>query len=115
RLVNLDFVSAVKALGGSDARIIFLHILPNALGPILVMVSFGIAGSILVESSLSFLGFGVPQPTASWGDILNNGRNDIQGTWWLTVFPGLAIFLTVTCFNLVGEGFRDALDPQRER
>lgn len=115
RLVNLDYVQAVRALGGSNLRIMTMHILPNALGPILVMTSFGIAGAILVESALSFLGFGVPQPMASWGDLLNNGRNDINGTWWLTVFPGLAIFLTVTCFNLVGEGFRDALDPQRER
>jgi len=114
RLANRDFVMAVRALGGSHARIIFLHILPNALGPILVLVSFGIAGSILVESTLSFLGFGVPQPTASWGDLLNNGRNDIQGTWWLTVFPGLAIFATITCFNLVGEGVRDALDPKKK-
>lgn len=114
RLVNLDFVQAVRGLGGSSARIIFRHILPNALGPILVLASFGMAGSILVESALSFLGFGVPQPTASWGDLLNNGRNDIQGTWWLTLFPGLAIFLTVTCFNLIGEGVRDALDPRRQ-
>ncbi len=114
RLVNQDFVQSVRALGGSNVRIIFRHILPNGLGPILVLVSFGIAGSILVESGLSFLGFGVPQPMASWGDLLNNGRNDIQGTWWLTVFPGMAIFITVTCFNLVGEGVRDALDPRRE-
>lgn len=113
RLVNLDYVVAVRALGGSHLRIIFRHILPNGLGPILVMVSFGIAGSIVIESALSFLGFGVPQPMASWGDLLNNGRNDIQGTWWLTVFPGCAIFLTVTCFNLVGEALRDALDPRR--
>jgi peptide/nickel transport system permease protein len=114
RLGGRDFVQAVRALGGSNARIIFNHILPNALGPILVTASFGIAGSIVVESALSFLGFGVPQPMASWGDLLNNGRNDIQGTWWLTVFPGLAIFITVTCFNLVGEAVRDALDPRRE-
>jgi peptide/nickel transport system permease protein len=114
RVVNLDFVQAVRALGGSNLRIIFLHVLPNALGPILVVISFGIAGSILIESGLSFLGFGVPQPTASWGDLLNNGRADIQGTWWLTVFPGLAIFLTVTCFNLMGEGIRDALDPRKD-
>ncbi len=114
RLINQDFVQSVRAIGGSDLRIIFRHILPNGLGPILVLVSFGIAGSILVESGLSFLGFGVPQPMASWGDLLNNGRNDIRGTWWLTVFPGMAIFLTVTCFNLVGEGVRDALDPRRE-
>lgn len=113
RLVGQDFVQGVRALGGSNMRIIFLHILPNALGPILVMVSFGIAGSILVESALSFLGFGVPQPMASWGDLLNNGRNDIKGTWWLTLFPGFVIFVTVTCFNLLGEGIRDALDPRR--
>ncbi len=113
RLVGMDFVQSVRALGGSSLRIIFLHILPNGLGPILVMTSFGIAGSILIESGLSFLGFGVPQPMASWGDLLNNGRNDIKGTWWLTVFPGLAIFATVTCFNLLGEAVRDALDPRR--
>lgn len=113
RLVNLDFVQGVRAIGGGHNRIIFMHILPNAIAPILVLASFGIAGSILVESTLSFLGFGVPPPTASWGDLLNNGRNDIQGTWWLTIFPGFAIFLTVTCFNLVGEGIRDALDPRR--
>lgn len=115
RLVNLDYVQSVRALGGSNFRIIFLHILPNALGPILVLVSFGIAGSIVIESALSFLGFGVPQPMASWGDLLNNGRNDIQGLWWLTVFPGVAIFATVTCFNLMGEGVRDALDPKKQR
>lgn len=115
RLVNLDYVMAVRALGGGNLRIILLHILPNGFGPILVMISFGIAGSIVIESALSFLGFGVPQPMASWGDLLNNGRNDVRGNWWLTVFPGLAIFLTVTCFNLVGEGVRDALDPRRER
>ena len=114
RLVNQEFVLSARSLGASNFRLIFRHILPNALGPILVLTSFGIAGSILVESTLSFLGFGVPQPMASWGDLLNNGRNDIQGTWWLTVFPGLAIFVTVTCFNLIGEGVRDALDPRRD-
>lgn len=114
RIVNQEFVMSAKSMGASNFRLIFRHILPNALGPILVITSFGIAGSILVESTLSFLGFGVPQPMASWGDLLNNGRNDIQGTWWLTVFPGIAIFLTVTCFNLIGEGVRDALDPKRD-
>lgn len=115
RLVNMDYIQAIRALGGGNIRIIFLHLLPNGLGPILVLVSFGIAGSILIESGLSFLGFGVPQPMASWGDLLNNGRNDVQGLWWLTIFPGMAIFLTVTCFNLVGEGVRDSLDPMKER
>jgi len=113
RIVNMEYVAAVRALGGSDLRIIFMHVLPNAVGPILVLISFGMAGSILVESTLSFLGFGVPPPTASWGDLLNNGRGDIQALWWLTFFPGLAIFLTLTCFNLIGDGMRDALDPRR--
>lgn len=112
KLVKQDFVVAAHALGASNLRIIFKHILQNGLGPVLVAASFGIAGAILTESALSFLGFGVPQPTASWGDLLNNGRNDIQGTWWLTIFPGLAIFVAVTTFNLTGEGLRDALDPR---
>lgn len=115
KLVRQQFVTAAEALGASSTRIIFKHILPNGIGPILVSVSFGIAGAILTESALSFLGFGVPQPTASWGDLLNNGRNDIQGTWWLTLFPGLAIFITVTAFNLAGEGIRDALDPRLKK
>ncbi len=115
KLVKQDFVTAATALGASNMRIIFKHILPNGLGPVLVAVSFGIAGAILTESALSFLGFGVPQPTASWGDLLNNGRNNIQGTWWLTIFPGLAIFVAVTAFNLAGEGLRDALDPRLKR
>lgn len=112
RLKNQEFVLALKAMGANDRRIIFRHILPNGLHPILISASFGIAGAILTESALSFLGFGVPQPTASWGDILNNGRNDIYRSWWLTVFPGLAIFLTVTAFNLLGETLRDILDPR---
>jgi len=115
KLAKQQFVTAAEALGASSTRIIFKHILPNGIGPILVSVSFGIAGAILTESALSFLGFGVPQPTASWGDLLNNGRNDIQGTWWLTLFPGLAIFITVTAFNLAGEGIRDALDPRLKK
>ncbi len=114
RIGNMEYVAAVRAIGGSDLRIIFMHVLPNAIGPILVSISFGMAGSILVESTLSFLGFGVPPPTASWGDLLNNGRGDIQTLWWLTFFPGLAIFLTLTCFNLIGDGLRDALDPRRK-
>ena len=81
----------------------------------MVVASFGIASAILTESALSFLGFGVPQPAASWGDILNNGRNDIQGNWWLTVFPGIAIFITVTAYNLFGEGLRDAIDPRLKK
>jgi peptide/nickel transport system permease protein len=94
----------------------FVHILPNALAPVLVAATFGIAGAILTESALSFLGFGVPPPTPSWGDVLSQSKKYIDFAWWLVIFPGLAIFLTVTSFNLVGEGFRNALDPKlRER
>lgn len=110
RLRGLDFVTAAKALGESDARIIFRHILPNALAPVLVSATFGIAGAILVESSLSFLGFGVPIPTPSWGETLSQSRSYLPIGWWLTVFPGFMIFLTVTAYNLVGEGLRDAVD-----
>lgn len=112
RLVNQDFVQAVRALGGGSMRIIFRHILPNALGPVLVSASFGIAGSILAESTLSFLGFGVPPDQASWGGLLKIGNENIQELWWMVLFPGVALFTTVTCFNLVGEGVRDATDPR---
>ena len=109
---KLDYVTAARAVGASDARIIFYHILPNSLAPVLVSATFGIAGAILVESSLSYLGFGVPPPTASWGEILSQSKQYIDFAWWLTIFPGAAIFLTVTAYNLVGEGLRDAVDPR---
>ena len=112
KLKRLDFVMASCALGASSARIIILHMLPNAMAPVLVSAVFGIAGAILTESSLSFLGFGVPPPTPSWGDILSQSRDYIEFAWWLTLFPGLAIFLTITSYNLVGEGLRDAMDPK---
>jgi len=112
KLKELDFVMASKALGASHRRIIFLHMLPNAMSPVLVSVVFGVAGAILTESSLSFLGFGVPPPTPSWGDILSQSRDYIEFAWWLTLFPGLAIFITITAFNLVGEALRDAMDPK---
>ncbi len=109
---KLDYVTAGKAIGASNLRIIFYHILPNSLAPVLVSATFGIAGAILTESSLSFLGFGVPPPTPSWGDILSQSKQYIDFAWWLTVFPGAAIFLTVTAYNLLGEGLRDAVDPR---
>jgi peptide/nickel transport system permease protein len=112
KLKRLDFVLASRALGASHARIIFLHMLPNAMAPVLVSAVFGIAGAILTESSLSFLGFGVPPPTPSWGDILSQSRDYIEFAWWLTTFPGIAIFLSITAYNLVGEGLRDAMDPK---
>jgi peptide/nickel transport system permease protein len=112
RLVGLDFVTAGRALGLSSSRIIFRHVLPNALAPVLVSATFGVAGAILTESSLSFLGFGVPPPVASWGSVLNEAFGAEKEMWWVTVFPGFMIFVTITAYNLVGEGFRDATDPR---
>ena len=112
KLKQLDFITALRALGASNRRIIFMHMLPNAMAPVLVSAVFGIAGAILTESSLSFLGFGVPPPTPSWGDILSQSRDYIEFAWWLTVFPGVAIFMSITAYNLVGEGLRDAMDPK---
>jgi peptide/nickel transport system permease protein len=107
-----DFVQAAKALGVKDLRIIFLHILPNALAPVFVTATLDVATAILVEAGLSFLGFGVQPPAPSWGNILTEGRTYIFDAWWLTIFPGLAILITVLSFNLLGEGLRDALDPR---
>jgi len=106
-----DFVLAVRSLGASDSRIILRHILPNAMSPVLVSAALGIAGAILTESALSFLGIGVQPPTPSWGNMLIIGKQTLGTAWWLSVFPGLAILLTVLAYNLLGEGLRDALDP----
>jgi peptide/nickel transport system permease protein len=114
RIRDLDFAHAARASGARDARIIFRHLLPNALAPVLVSASFGVAWAILIESSLSFLGFGVPIPTASWGSILSIAEEHIQYAWWLAVFPGVAIFLTVASFNIIGDRFRDAMDPRSD-
>ncbi len=110
-----DFVRAARAIGASDARIIFLHILPNALASILVAATLGIAGAILTESALSFLGIGVQPPTPSWGNILTAGKDNIDIAWWLSLYPGLAILITVVGYNLLGEGIRDASDPRLKR
>ena len=107
-----DYVQAAKALGVKDRRIIFRHILPNALAPVFVTATLGVASAILIEASLSFLGFGVQPPAPSWGNILTEGRTYIFDSWWLTVFPGLAILIAVLSFNLAGDGLRDALDPR---
>ena len=107
-----DFTQAARALGVKDSRIIFRHILPNALAPVFVTATLKVASAILIEASLSFLGFGVQPPAPSWGNILTEGRTYIFDAWWLTVFPGLAILITVLSFNLLGEGLRDALDPR---
>ena len=111
RLRSAEFVLAARALGLPPRRVLFGHILPNAMGPVLVSATFGVAGAILLESALSFLGFGTPPPTASWGELLTQAFAH-EGKWWLTLFPGLAIFVTVTAYNLVGEGIRDAIDPR---
>ena len=111
RLRQSEFVMAARAAGAGPFRIMLRHILPNALAPILVPITFGIASAILTESSLSFLGFGPPPPSASWGSILNDARSNLQ-MWWLAVFPGIAIFLTVLAYNLIGEGLQEATDPR---
>ncbi|NLV24936.1 MAG: ABC transporter permease [Deltaproteobacteria bacterium] len=110
-----DFVLAARALGAFDMRIIFRHILPNALSPVLVSATLGVAGAILTESALSFLGIGVQPPTPSWGNMLIVGKQTLGSAWWLSAFPGLAILLTVLGYNLLGEGIRDALDPRLNR
>ncbi|MDD5168617.1 MAG: ABC transporter permease [Syntrophales bacterium] len=114
-LKERDFVLAARAIGASDMRIIFLHILPNAMTSILVAATLGVAGAILTESALSFLGIGVQPPTPSWGNILTAGKDNIDIAWWLSFFPGLAILITVLGYNLLGEGIRDALDPRLRR
>jgi len=114
RIRELDFAYAARASGARDARIILRHLLPNALAPVLVSASFGVASAILTESALSFLGFGVPLPTPTWGSILLAAQQNIEYAWWLVVFPGVAIFLTVASFNIIGDRFRDALDPRAE-
>lgn len=111
RIRNMEFVSAATALGLSNRRIIFRHVLPNSLAPVLVSSAFGIAGAILIEASLSFLGFGVPPTIVTWGSVLSDARGNISA-WWLAVFPGMAIFISVLCYNLIGDGLRDALDPR---
>ena len=111
-----DFVTAARALGVKDLRIIFRHMVPNAIGPVLVSATIGIAGAILTEAGLSFLGFGVPPPHATWGNILSDGKNYIFDAPWLTFVPGFAILIVVLSFNLFGEGLRDILNPKlRER
>jgi peptide/nickel transport system permease protein len=107
-----DFVIAARALGAGDARLIFRHILPNAMAPVLVAAVLGVAGAILTESGLSFLGLGVQPPTPSWGNILTAGKDNIDVAWWLSFFPGVAITLTMLGYNMLGEGLRDALDPR---
>ncbi|MCM3362084.1 MULTISPECIES: ABC transporter permease [Bacillaceae] len=108
---EIPFVEALKASGASSYRIIFHHILPNCMSSLLVQVTFVFAYSIIVEASLSFLGLGTPPPAPSWGSILQEGATVIDVAWWMTLFPGLAIMITVIGLNLLGDGIRDLLDP----
>jgi peptide/nickel transport system permease protein len=111
-LKEREFVLAARAVGAGDLRIIFRHIMINSMAPVLVSAVLGVAGAVLVESALSFLGIGVQPPTPSWGNILNLGKDNIEIAWWLSVFPGLAILITVLGYNLLGEGIRDSIDPR---
>jgi peptide/nickel transport system permease protein len=111
RIRNQDYVTSAIALGVTDRKVMFKHILPNALAPVIVSVVLGIAGAILVESSLSFLGIGVPAELVTWGSILQEASTTTFA-WWLAVFPGFAIFITVLAYYLVGEGLREVLDPR---
>ena len=115
KLRTMDYAIAARALGLGWKRTIFRHLLPNGLAPVMVNASFGIAAAILVEGGLSFLGFGVPPPTATWGTMLNDGKINPMAMPWMILLPGFAIFLAVAGYNLVGEGLRDALDPKLRR
>src|SRR5512138_1938120 len=115
-LKELDYISASKALGASDRRIFFSHLVPNTLGPIIVSSTLGLAGAILNEAYVSFLGLGVQPPTASWGNMLTSAQSFIQrGAWWMWLFPSLFIVFAILCINLMGDGLRDAFDPRSTR
>jgi peptide/nickel transport system permease protein len=107
-----EFVIWSESIGAGTLRVVFRHILPNALAPVLVAMTLGIPAAILTESGLSFLGLGVQPPYATWGNILNDGKDVLEVAWWMTLYPGLAILITVLSYNLMGEGIRDALDPR---
>ena len=114
-LRNREFVMASETLGARDTRLIFSHLLPNSLTPVIVTSVLGVASAVLIESGLSFLGLGVQAPQASWGNILTDGKEYIQFAWWLSLFPGLAILITVLGYNLLGEGLRDVFDPRSSK
>jgi len=111
-LKEQEFILAAKSLGLSSMRIIFRHLAPNTLTPVIIAATLRIGSIILTEAGLSFLGLGVQPPTPSWGNIINEGRDNLLNYWWISTFPGIAILTTVVCFNLIGDGVRDALDPR---
>ncbi len=110
-----DFVEAARALGASDTAILLRHLLPNLLGPVIVFATLSMAGNILLESALSFLGLGVQPPTPSWGNMIEEGMSLASVAWWISLFPGIAILATVASYNVVGEAIQSAIDPGRER
>jgi peptide/nickel transport system permease protein len=112
-LRDQDHILAARALGAPESRVLWRHLLPSILSPVIVAATLGIGNVIILEAGLSFLGIGVREPTPSWGSIINDGGANLQALWWLTLFPGLAIVSTVMAFNVVGDGLRDALDPQQ--
>lgn len=109
-----EYIEAARVLGASNARVLFRHVLPNTVAPAIILVTLGIGGAILAEASLSFLGLGAQPPTPSWGSMLSTGRDYLLQAPWLSIYPGLAIFLTVMGFNLLGDGLRDLLDPRMQ-
>ena len=115
-LKEMDYISASKALGADNRRIFFSHLVPNTLGPIIVAATLGLAGAILLEAYVSFLGLGVQPPTSTWGNMMQQAQSFIiRGAWWMWVFPSLLIVLTILCINLLGDGLRDAFDPRSSR
>ena len=110
---ELDMVAAARALGLGDGQIIWRYVLPNVLAPVIVAATLAIGNVVILEAGLSYLGIGVRQPLASWGNIIGDGSGDVATLWWISLFPGLAIVLTVMAFNVIGDGLRDALDPQQ--
>ena len=109
-----DYVEAARAVGNSNLRIALRHVLPNVVAPIIVQATLAIAAAIIAEASLSFLGLGQQPPAPSWGSMLNTAKNYVDNAPWMAVWPGLAIFLLVLAFNLLGDGLRDALDPRHQ-
>ena len=114
KIREMDYIVAAQAMGFKERRVMFHHALINGIAPSLVSIAFGIAGAILTESSLSFLGIGIPDNVVTWGKLLNDGKENFDA-WWLIIYPGISIFITVTVYNLIGEGLRDALDPKLKR
>jgi microcin C transport system permease protein len=113
KLRKRDFVDAARALGAGKGQIIFRHILPNAMGPVITFSPFIISGEIVLLANLDYLGLGLRAPTPSWGELLSQAKNYFTVAWWLAIYPSLALFMTLTCLNLIGESIRDAFDPKK--